>query len=315
VRAAIDVGSTSVHALVAAVEIDGLTALLDESSFLGLGSTVDGAGRLGVARTSELAGVLDAYAGRARALGAASVAVLGTEPLRRAFDAARVVEALARETGLALQVLSQQEEALLTLVGVTGGRRMRGPLVVVDVGGGSTEIISAAPDEPPLIVGLGLGTARLTGRFVTHDPATPGEVQAMVDEASATIASLAVGRPHDVIAVGGTAENLLRVGPGRAGGPDGEGSGTLTRAGLLAALERLASEPAELAAARYGVRPIRARLLPAGAAILLALIEHWAVDGLRVSASGLREGAILTAAQAGTGWRDRLPHLGTGWRD
>ena len=304
-----DVGSTSVHALVATVSDDAPTTRLDESTFLGLGPHVDGTGRLGTAKTGELVIVLSGYARRGRELGARSIVVLGTEPLRRALDAARVVRAVEREAGLAMHVLTQREEALLSLVGVGCGRRASGEIALADVGGGSTEVARVAPDRPAVLAGLALGTARLSSLLVSHDPPARVEVQAMLAAARAGVAELPPGRPREVVAVGGTADNLLRVMPG------GTGDRMLTRDGLRAALRSLIAEPSDLIAARHLIRPIRARLLPAGAVILLALLDHWRIDALRVSASGIREGAILAAHHAGSGWRDRLPELAAGWRD
>src|SRR3712207_2094404 len=136
--AAIDAGSTSVHLLVADVLPGGtLAPVADESVFAGLGDAVDGRGRLGHAGTTELAGVLARHVRRATDLRADDALVLGTAPLRRAADAARVVRRLEREAGLGLHVLMEREEALLTLVGATGGAVPAGRVALVDIGGGS----------------------------------------------------------------------------------------------------------------------------------------------------------------------------------
>lgn len=308
VAAVVDVGFTSVHALVARVLDDRLDVLLDTSAFLGLGPVVERSGLLGTAAADELCETLADVADRAGALGAGAPLVLGAEPLRRASDAARVVHAVQRTTGLALHVLTQREEASLTLIGATGGRRASEPITVVDVGGGSTELVRAVSGTGVTVVGLPLGAARLTGRFASHDPPTRAEVAALVDAARSVVAGSPGSRPRNVVAVGGTAENLLRVVPGASL------EGRLTKAGLEAALTALSAEPADAFAARHGLRPIRAGLLPAGAAILLALLDAWEADEVRVSAAGLREGAILALVAAGTAWRDRLPQLAAGWR-
>ena len=77
----------------------------------------------------------------------------------------------------------------------------------------------------------------------------------------------------------------------------------------------LAVERSSDAAARHVIRPERARILPAGAIIVDAVLEHYGLDRLRVSEGGMREGAVLAAAQAGPAWRDRLPVLVHGWDD
>src|SRR6266516_7398763 len=139
--AAIDLGSTSVHLLVARVERSGLVTLADESTFLGLGAAVDGMGSLGSAGRATLATTVLVYVEQARAAGASEPIVMGTEPLRRLGDAARVVAEVSAITGVPLHVLEHEEEALLTLVGLSAGRAVRDELVVVDIGGGSSEIV------------------------------------------------------------------------------------------------------------------------------------------------------------------------------
>ena len=108
--------------------------------------------------------------------------------------------------------------------------------------------------------------------------------------------------------MGGTVSNLLKV--VRYGATEG----TLSRGENARALALLQAEPAELAARRHGVKPVRARMLPAGAVIVEAILDHYAADAVRVSDAGIRDGAIQVVAHAGFAWRDRLPVLAHGWR-
>jgi exopolyphosphatase/guanosine-5'-triphosphate,3'-diphosphate pyrophosphatase len=303
VLAAIDVGSTSVHLLVAAVGDRALEPLVDESAFLGLGAAVDTRGVLGRAPIDALVAALRGFAAEAAAAGATAPTIVATEPLRRALDAARAVRAVEHEAGLALHVLSHREEALLTLIGVTGGRPPDAGLVVVDVGGGSTEVVVARPGGAPIVAGLAVGAARL-GAAVRRPPA--GRVGMLLDEARRVVRAAPDAAPAELVAVGGTADNLRRV--AAAAAP----AGRLTRDRLRGALALLASEPPESVAARFAVRPERARLLPAGGAILLALLDRYGLDAIRVSEAGMRDGTILAAALAGAGWRDALERLATG---
>ncbi|MCI0346146.1 MAG: hypothetical protein L0221_12000, partial [Chloroflexi bacterium] len=140
VGAAIDVGSNSVHALVAEVHGHRLAPLVDTSEFLGLGRAVDGTGELGPALTARLTETLAGYVERARELGAGRVVILGTDPLRRASDARGALDAVATRAAVRPVVLGHDEEALLTLLGVTAGRPVVRELVVVDIGGGSSEV-------------------------------------------------------------------------------------------------------------------------------------------------------------------------------
>jgi exopolyphosphatase/pppGpp-phosphohydrolase len=114
--------------------------------------------------------------------------------------------------------------------------------------------------------------------------------------------------PSEIVAVGGTAANLLKLLP-VANLDHG-----LHRDQIAEAVAVLTTEPAALVAERYLVRPMRARILPAGAAILDAILEHYGVERLRISEAGIREGVILAVDHAGLAWRDQLAQLAHGWR-
>ncbi|MFI5042248.1 MAG: hypothetical protein ACHQNA_10450, partial [Acidimicrobiales bacterium] len=278
----IDVGSTSVHLLVADVSGHEVLALADESVFLGLGERVEAAIHLGPELRATLSETLVAYAARAGELGAATVLVVATEPLRRAADAARAVSDLVSAGGPVVHVLSHEEEALLTLLGVTNGRLVRTDLTIVDIGGGSTEIINVGPGRAVSISGLRVGAARLTAACVRADPPTAAEIGALRAEADLALGAAPSTMAGELIGVGGTASNLLKVIAGASA------DAVLTHAGLEAALAVLRSEPAASAAARLGLNPVRARLLPAGAAIVGAVLRRYSADRMRVVETGIR---------------------------
>ena len=308
VGASVDVGSNSVHLLVAVIAGQRLEPLVDESVLLGLGATVDATGSVGPARRAELVAALVRYVDTARRLGAAAITLVGTEPLRRASDADAVIDEVAQAAGEPLTVLSHEEEAYLTLLGVTSGRRVTSELGIVDVGGGSSEVVLVSPGRPARAGGVQVGSARLTAQVVAHDPPTRGEIAALRAEARARVVDAPDGHPQELVAVGGTSSNLLRVLPASAL------DRTLTLARLAEALDILATEPAAQASERHAVNLVRARILPAGAAILEALLLRYGLDRLSVSEAGIREGAIIAAARAGDAWRSRLPELAEGWR-
>ena len=308
VGAAVDLGSNSVHLLVAGIRDHRLDPLVDESVFLGLGRTVDATGHLG---PDAMAGLVDAlvhYTEIARSLGSAHITFIGTEPIRRAADAATIVAAIERATGVPLHVLTHQEEAYLTVVGVMAGRPVEDVTLIVDVGGGSSEFCVVGPTERPRAVGLKLGCDRLTARHVSGDPPTRREVEAMTAEALTLLAAAPETQPAEIVAVGGTASNLLKVIPAA------RLDLVLTRARIAEAMDILEGETAEEAVARHLVKPLRARLLPAGAAIMDALMTRYGTSRIRVSDAGIREGAVLVADHAGVAWRDSLADLAHGWR-
>jgi len=308
IGAAVDLGSNSVHLLVAGVADHRLDPLVDESVFLGLGHAVDAEGRLGRTARAELLAVLVHYAGIARGEGATAITFIGTEPIRRAADAAAIVQHAEAATGVPLHVLTHEEEAYLTVVGVMGGCLVDRETLIVDIGGGSSEFCVVSPTNPPRASGLKLGSNRLTARHVTEDPPTRIEVEAMTADALSILDGAPAASPAEIVAVGGTASNLLKVVPGPMLDQ------VLTRARIAQALGILESETAAEAVERHLLKPIRARILPAGAAILDALLTRYDVAGIRVSEAGLREGTILVVDRFGVTWRDRLPELAHGWR-
>ena len=278
----------------------------DESVFLGLGTTVASRGYLGRTARKELLTALERYATIARGLGADEITFLGTEPIRRAADAAAIVHDVTAATGMPLHVLSHEEEAYLTIIGVTEGQPVTHETLVIDIGGGSSEFCVVDPARPPHAIGLRLGSARLTDRFVTHDPPEPAEIEAMHAAALDAVAGAPASNPAEIVAVGGTASNLRKV---VAAAPDALGQEHIAEATVL-----LGSMPAAEATARFAINPVRARILPAGAVILAAILDHYGVAEVRVSEAGIREGAILAVDHAGPAWRDRLAELAHGWR-
>ncbi len=308
IGASVDLGSNSVHLLVAAIVGHRLRPLTDELVFLGLGAAVDSQAHLGSAGREELVAALSRYASTARALDAATITFMGTEPIRRAGDAARIVAEVEASTGIPLHVLTHEEEAYLTLVGVTAGRPVQHETLVVDIGGGSSEFCAVAAAGVPRAAGIRLGSGRLTSRFVTSDPVDATAISRMRAAADETLEGALPATPTDLVAVGGTASNLLKVTPG------GVEDQMLTRERIAGALDTMSNTPTAALTERYFINPKRGPLLAAGAVIVEALMRRYGVDAVRVSDAGLREGAILVADHVGRAWRDRLPELAHGWR-
>jgi hypothetical protein len=307
IAATMDVGANSAHLLVAAVGGHQVQPLLDESVFLGLGDRVAESGYLGPALRGTVADALTAYADTARRLGAQEVLVVGTEPLRRAADAATLIQVVERTTGVAVHVLSHDEEAMLTLLGVTMGRPIRERQLVVDIGGGSSELVLAGRRGVERALGLRLGCATLTRDHARSDPPTLREIEAMRETARAALAEEPDLEATEMVAVGGTASNLLKLMPSTSL------DRVLTRRRIAVTLAMLTVQNSTEAAERHLIRPERARILPAGAVIMDAVLERYRIGRVRVAEEGIREGVVLAAAAAGAGWRDRLSDLVRGW--
>ncbi|HYN69645.1 MAG TPA: hypothetical protein VEX41_05490 [Candidatus Eisenbacteria bacterium] len=307
VRAAIDCGANSVHALVALAQEGRLRPLMDESTFLGLGVAARG-GRLGAAKISELVATVVRYVDAAQRLGAKQVLVVGTDPFRRARDASTAVAEVTRVTGLELAILSVEEEAMLTLLGVTEGRRVDRSLSVCDIGGGSTEVAILEPGRAPRAVAIHAGSASLPERLNPRDPPTAADIANLRAAAAVAVRRAHLPRTDRFVAVGGTSTNLLRILPVAAA------DRSLTGERLAEILRVLAEEPAQVVAERHRVNPIRTPLLPAGAAILEAILAQSGTDHVDVVDASVREGLLVVASAAGEAWRSRLPDLASGWR-
>jgi exopolyphosphatase / guanosine-5'-triphosphate,3'-diphosphate pyrophosphatase len=305
VVAAADIGSTSVHLKVARVDGHAMEPLLDESAFLRLGDRLQASPLLGPEARDELLGVLRGWHERVTELGARTLTVVGTEPMRRSADAARVVHEAG--PGIPIHVLDHEEEGILTLLGATAGLPVAHDVVVVDIGGGSTEFVVVGPGHEPVATGVRIGAARSTQRHVHHDPPTEAELGAMLDEARTVLQGAPDATPSELIAVGGTASNLRKL---VTGDPI---DATLSLREVSIGLDVFTELPAEALTQRYLVNPVRARILPAGGCIMLAIMERYGRDHVRVSEDGIREGTLFAVARAGASWRDRLHALAQGW--
>ena len=308
IGASVDLGSNSVHLLVAVITGHRLRPLVDESAFLGLGAAIDARAHLGVAARAELVETLSRYATTARQLGAREITFMGTEPIRRAADGARIVDEIETGSGVPLHVLSHEEEAFLTLIGVTHGRPVTHETLVVDIGGGSSEFCTVGPKGSPHAAGLRIGSNRLMSRFDADDPPTDDDIAAMQSAADEVMRDAMPSTPSELVIVGGTASNLLKVTAAGITDP------VITRVRVAEAMVNLLGQPSSMSSERYCVNPTRARLLPAGAVIVDALMRRYGVARVTVSEAGMREGAILVADHAGRAWRDRLAELAHGWR-
>ncbi len=145
IAAAIDVGSNSVHLLLTELDGDAPAVLRDESVLLGLGAMVDLEGCIPDDGAAAAIEALIGYVEAAEDEGAESITLLATEPLRRASNRTHFCDAVEEATGLRLHVLSHEEEAMLTVLGVLDGEPVDEPLLVLDIGGGSSEIVLLEP--------------------------------------------------------------------------------------------------------------------------------------------------------------------------
>jgi exopolyphosphatase/pppGpp-phosphohydrolase len=308
VAAAIDVGSNSVHLLL--IELEG-EVLRDESVLLGLGAMVDMEGRIpdeGAAATIE---AISEYVDAAVDEGAESIVLVATEPLRRASNRSRFCAAVEETLGRPLHVLSHDEEALLTVLGVLNGEPAAEPTLVLDIGGGSSEVVLLEPGADPVIGVIPVGSARLTAQHVEDDPPTDQEVLELRAEAHHLFSSLPTGHPRRGIVVGGSGTNLIKL-TSDEGDEDTPDVGLIDAARTARAIEIVKAAPSAEIVEAYGLRERRVLQMAAGASLIEAALDCYNLDQFEASDASLREGALSARELAGADWLERLPVLVSG---
>jgi exopolyphosphatase/guanosine-5'-triphosphate,3'-diphosphate pyrophosphatase len=282
----IDIGSNTTRLLVADSDGRRVLWLHQERAFTRIGHDIQESGRIGAAKIGEVVSVVAAQLRSAHLYRAAAVHGVATAAIRSAVNGAELVAEIRAETGLAVEVLSAEEEARLAFVGVVGTLEQApaGELGVVDVGGGSSElVVGDAASGVRWWASAPLGSGLLSYTFLASDPPTVPELRRARRQVSTTLAGLEAPRPQAAVAVGGSATSLARL-----AGP------VLDPAGLGRALELLAGMHSREVAARFQVDQARARLLPAGLLILQGVTELFGVQ-LIVGRGGIREGVLLEA--------------------
>lgn len=324
--AAIDIGSNTIHLVVARpiLAASDLTILLDETELVRLGADISASGAIGAARLARALDVVEAQLARARALGAQVVLGVATEGVRAAANAAEVLARIQERTALTPALVTGEQEAALTYWGATSGIPRAGERVaVIDLGGGSMEVVVGAGTRILWRVSLPLGSGVLLARARLSDPPTAAQLARARHLASAPLRALTPPLPvAEVVACGGSATTLALLARGAPDVPDPEDTprravrgaslGTLASAHFAALLHVLQARPAAEIAARYDVQEARARLLAPGALALQVALARLCMERLRVSQRGIREGAILAYARAGDAWLAAAT-TGAGW--
>jgi exopolyphosphatase/guanosine-5'-triphosphate,3'-diphosphate pyrophosphatase len=286
----IDLGTNTVRLLVAAFEDGRLEQLDNAATMARLGAAIGPDGRIDEEKIAEVADVVGSYVERASLLGAGEVRIIATSAAREAANGDDLVEAVQRAAGLPLSIIDEDEEARLAFFGALASldEPWEGDVGVVDVGGGSTEIVvGTAADGVAWSRSFRLGSGRLADRFLAHDPPHPLELsraRALIQERLGDLEDMP--RPTHALAVAGSATNLRRV-----VGPllDGES--------LDRALRLFAERPSGQIARQFGLMPDRARILPAGALVLEEAMQRLGTP-LWVGRGGIRQGALLDLAAA-----------------
>jgi exopolyphosphatase/pppGpp-phosphohydrolase len=291
VAAAIDIGSNSIKMSLGRLDDEGkLEEFGQVVDVVRLGQGVDRTGELDPERVAAALSTLKRFADEARAAGATDIVGVATEATRAARNGEAFLERVRRDTGIEVRVIGGEEEATLTFRGLATDTSLDGHIVVADIGGGSTEFVVANNGVVLGARSTPLGSGRLTERFVSTDPPTPealAQVQAEADgviERLARSLKLPRGEGVRLIVVGGTGEYLARMASQER---------VLDRRAVQNVMGKMAVLSAAELAEIIEAPEARARVLPAGVAIVAAIAGRVLASRIETARSGIRSGLLL----------------------
>jgi exopolyphosphatase/guanosine-5'-triphosphate,3'-diphosphate pyrophosphatase len=298
--AALDLGTNTTRLLVADVGDGRVEDVERRVEITRLGEGVDARRRLLPLPITRVRNCLTEYRRELEALGAERVLAVATSAIRDADNGEAFLGEVEWSYGFTTRLLSGDEEALLTFGGTTVGRALDEATLVVDLGGGSTELIVGDGDGIQFHASLDIGSVRLTERFLPSDPPTVAEL----NECARAVRSLLAERvPEDVgagtaIGVAGTvttlaalAQSLPEYDPERVHGY------RLSMEAVTEQLERLGAMPLAERRNVPALEPERAPVIVAGAVILWEVLAHFGLDEIEASERDLLHGVALEAAK------------------
>jgi exopolyphosphatase/guanosine-5'-triphosphate,3'-diphosphate pyrophosphatase len=296
--AAIDCGTNSTRLLVADAHGRPLERLMRITR---LGQGVDATGSLAPEAIERCVAVLTEFRGVMDGLGVGRGRLAATSAARDAVNGAEFLRAAGEETGLVPELLTGLDEGRLSMAGAVADLDpAEGPFLVLDIGGGSTELIAAdGPDDPALAaVSLQLGCVRLSERFLAGDPPTPDELAAAEAEVATQLEAAVAAHPryldtHRLVGLAGTVSTLASLQLEMVGyDRDRIHHSVLSAADVAGWYRRLATEPAAARLARPGMVPGREDVIVGGAMVLDAVMRRFGFDECLVSEADILDGLI-----------------------
>jgi exopolyphosphatase/guanosine-5'-triphosphate,3'-diphosphate pyrophosphatase len=295
--ATLDVGTNSVLMLIAERDANGAVHVIaDLARITRLGRGVDSRGQLDLQSAAQTLSAIMEFTQRARALGVEKIVGVATAALRDAKDGADFLAQVKTQAGVDLEIISGETEAQLSYLAVVKGLPLdpAAKILIVDIGGGSTELIRAEPGRKLDLVSLQLGSVRLTERLVHNDPPTAREAADLRLAVADALQELAWDFTPDVmVGIAGTVTTVCAVALGLVTyDPKIVHGHRLSHDDVLAALAKLGAMP--LAERKHvpGLEAARADVIFAGAAILERIMGHFHLTEVVVSDQGVRWGLL-----------------------
>jgi exopolyphosphatase / guanosine-5'-triphosphate,3'-diphosphate pyrophosphatase len=309
VRAAIDIGSNTIHLVVARATAQTLDILADEVELVRIGESVTASGQISQEKCDYAVSVLGQYRALAEQHQAQEIFVVATEAIRQASNSDWFIETVRRKTGLQIDIISGMAEAALTFAGATyealGQPHPPEVVGVMDLGGGSMELVTARHGQINWKTSVPIGSGWLHDRFLTANPPEHEAIAVAETFLSTYFQGMRIKyKAPALIVTGGSANSLLYL-TRRAFKLDMH-QVQLTQHDLLRCQGLLSALPAEEVAQRFEQPVERARILLAGALIIQAMMSRLGLNEIYVSPHGIREGILLARERYGEGWLDNV---------
>jgi len=303
--AAVDIGTNSTRLLVADIDGRGRDAKLvtveRRTRITRLGQGVDRDRALHPDAIARTLGVLREYGAVISDLGVERVRATATSASRDASNRDELFDPAEQVLGTRPELLAGEAEARLEFLGATASLSEPEPYLVVDVGGGSTELIVGS-DEPEDLCSIDIGCVRLTEQFLHSDPPTAEELSQAVSVVRDQLADVgrrvpAAGRASTLVGTAGTVWTLAAIELGvDAARSDLIDHFRLTRAAAEEVFRTLATEPAGQRRHNPGLEEGRVDVIVGGAIVVVSVLRHWGFDSLLVSEADILDGLARDSA-------------------
>jgi exopolyphosphatase/guanosine-5'-triphosphate,3'-diphosphate pyrophosphatase len=297
----VDIGTNSTRLLAADVEGGRAKELERRSTVTRLGRGVDTTQQLATEAIDDVTNTVGEYISIYEPLEPEVISVLATSAVRDATNADAFIAELRERHAMDARILTGEEEARLTYLGATAGRPSTDGTLVIDIGGGSTELVVGSGRGVRFHTSLQAGTVRHTERYIRNDPPSASELDALAEDVRKLIfAELAAAEFFDIqvgIAVAGTPTSLAAIDqeldpydPGRVHGY------VLTLDAIQRMCSTLAGKSLEDRLEVTGLHPGRAPTIVAGVVILIQAMRAFGLQRIEVSEHDILDGAALEAA-------------------
>jgi exopolyphosphatase/guanosine-5'-triphosphate,3'-diphosphate pyrophosphatase len=282
--AAIDIGSNTTRVLVAEPVEGQLKKVMEQRAYTRIGKALDETGAIPAEKVEEVGEVVATQVRLAQELGAETIRSVATAAVREAPNGEQAAAAIGEASGVPVAILSDEEEGRLSFIGATKtlGHPVEGKVAVVDVGGGSTELIlGSVPGGVEEVRSWRVGSGALADELIASDPPSAAEIRKVRERIDDIFAGVEIDHPSQAVAVGGSATSLRRL-----------VGAVLEYETLERGIRVLAGDPAAEVARRFELDPERVRILATGV-LLLEKVSQLLGQPLQIGKGGLREGVVL----------------------